>query len=95
MLALALACNIFIAIVLDAGCAGAIVWIHRQREQEMSKATDRADGAAKVHEIILAIIVGLVFWVGLIGAAMVGQDLQEQRLERDRAAAVEQMGMHR
>jgi hypothetical protein len=56
----------------------------------MSKATDRADGAAKVHEIILAIIVGLVFWVGLIGAAMVGQDLQEQRLQ---AEAVEQMGM--
>jgi hypothetical protein len=61
----------------------------------MSKATDRADGAAKVHEFVLAIIVGLLFWVGLIGAAMVGQDLQEQRLERDRATAVEQMGMQR
>jgi hypothetical protein len=61
----------------------------------MSKATDRADQAAKFHEIVMAIIVGLVFWVGLIGAAMVGQDLQEQRLERDRAATVEQMGMGR
>ena len=61
----------------------------------MSRHTDRADGAAKVHEFVLAIIVGLVFWIGLIGAAMVGQDLQEQRLERDRAAAVQQMGMQR
>ena len=58
----------------------------------MSRNTDRADGAAKVHEIILAIIVGLLFWVGLIGAAMVGQDLQEKRLQ---AEAVEQMGMGR
>ena len=61
----------------------------------MSRHTDRADGAAKVHEFVLAIIVGLLFWFGLIGAAMVGQDLQEQRLERDRAATVEQMGMQR
>jgi hypothetical protein len=59
----------------------------------MSRHTDRADQAAKFHEIVMAVIVGLLFWVGLIGAAMVGQDLQEQRLERDRAAAVEQMGM--
>ena len=58
----------------------------------MSKATDRADGAAKVHEIVMAVIVGLLFWFGLIGAARVGQDLQEQRLQ---AEAVEQMGMQR
>ena len=58
----------------------------------MSKATDRADQAAKFHEIVMAVIVGLLFWIGLIGAAMVGQDLQEQRLQ---AEAVEQMGMGR
>jgi hypothetical protein len=61
----------------------------------MSKATDRAYKAMKLHELVLAAVIGFLFWIGLLSAAMIGQDLQEQRLERDRAATVEQMGMGR
>jgi hypothetical protein len=61
----------------------------------MSRHIKRADEAAKVHEIILAIVVGLLFWFGLLSAAMIGQDLQEQRIEADRAAAVERFGVGR
>jgi hypothetical protein len=45
----------------------------------MSKATDRADKAVKVQEFLLTIAMGLLFWFGLLGAAMVGEEIQHQR----------------
>jgi len=55
----------------------------------------RAEAGTKFGEIVATVCAGLLFWLGLYGAAMVGDYLQQERLEADRAAAVEAFGANR